>query len=105
MSDTVNSNQVNFNFSAVDIRFYFNCFGLFTVCCHSNCHLIRRRTFRTNDFELTMPNLYFKTTSTVNGIYTSIPQPIKKVTSYYVLNEEDSLKTQNVMISKCLMIF
>ena len=62
-SGTVNSNTVNSNFHLIQsyCEIFFN--SVPTISClkctvNSNFHLIRSKTLLTNDFELTVPDLY-----------------------------------------------
>ena len=66
-SGTVNSNTVNSKFhllrSYYEIFFYhFSNISCLKCTVNSNFHLIRSKTLPTNDFELTVPNLYWKLT-------------------------------------------
>ena len=63
-SGTVNSNTVNSNFHLIrsncEIFFYhFPNISCLKCTVNSNFHLIRSKTLLTNDFELTVPNLYY----------------------------------------------
>ena len=62
-SGTVNSNTVNSNFhfirSYCEVFFYhFPNISCLKCTVNSNFHLIRSKTLLTNDFELTVPDLY-----------------------------------------------
>ena len=62
-SGTVNSNTVNSKFHLIrsyyEIFFYhFRNISCLKCTVNSNFHLIRNKTLLTNDFELTVPNLY-----------------------------------------------
>ena len=62
-SGTVNSNTVNSKFHLIrsyyEIFFYhFSNISCLKCTVNSNFHLIRSKTLPTNDFELTVPNLY-----------------------------------------------
>ena len=62
-SGTVNSNTVNSKFHLIRSYceiFVYNCPNISCLKCtvNSNFHLIRSKTLPTNDFELTVPDLY-----------------------------------------------
>ena len=64
-SGTVNSNTVNSKFHLIrsycEIVFYnFPNISCLKYAVNSNFHLIRSKTLPTNDFELTVPDLYHK---------------------------------------------
>ena len=64
-SGTVNLNTVNSNFHLIrsfcEIFFYhFPNISCLKCTVNSNFHLIRRKTLPTNDFELTVPDLYIQ---------------------------------------------
>ena len=64
-SGTVNSNTVNSKFHLIrsyrEILFYhFPNISCLKCTVNSNFHLIRSKTLPTNDFELTVPNLYLR---------------------------------------------
>ena len=66
-SGTVNSNTVNSKFHLIrsyyEIFFYhFPNISCLKCTVNSNFHLIRSKTLLTNDFELTVPNLYYTET-------------------------------------------
>ena len=68
-SGTVNSNTVNSKFHLIrsycEIFFYhFPNISCLKCNVNSNFHLIRSKTLLTNDFELTVPNLYWHFSST-----------------------------------------
>ena len=63
-SGTVNSNTVNSKFHLIRSYceiFFYHIPNISCLKCtvNSNFHLIRSKTLLTNDFELTVPNLYF----------------------------------------------
>ena len=69
-SGTVNSNTVNSKFHLIRSYceiFVYNCpnISCFKYTVNSNFHLIRSKTLPTNDFELTVPDLYKALHSTV----------------------------------------
>ena len=62
-SGRVNSNMVNSKFHLIRSYweiFVYNCLNISCLKCtvNSNFHLIRSKTLPTNDFELTVPDLY-----------------------------------------------
>ena len=64
-SDTVNSNMVNskFHFIQSFCDFSVKCFPIISCLkctVNSNFHLFQRKSLPTNDFELTVPDLYDK---------------------------------------------
>ena len=68
-SGTVNSNTVNSKFHLIrshcEIFFYhFPNISCLKCTVNSNFHLIRSKTLLTNDFELTVPDLYYNTNNT-----------------------------------------
>ena len=79
-SGTVNSNTVNSKFHLIqsysEIFFYhFPNISCLKCTVNSNFHLIRSKTLPTNDFELTVPNLYkemYKKVATATRLYTLI---------------------------------
>ena len=62
-SDTVYSNTVNSKFRSIQIFYKVSVNSFSIISClnctvHSNFHLIRNKSLATNDFELTVPDLY-----------------------------------------------
>ena len=62
-SGTVNSNMVNSKFHLIRsyceiFSYHFPAISCLKCTVNSNFHLIRSKTLLTNDFELTVPNLY-----------------------------------------------
>ena len=73
----VNSNTVNSKFRLIRIYceiFFYNFLNIPCLKCavNSNFHLIRRKTSPTNDFELTVPDLYIVATYNVFVLYRAI---------------------------------
>ena len=78
-SGTVNSNTVNSKFHLIgsycEIFFYhFPNISCLKCTVNSNFHLIRSETLLTNDFELTVPNLYHKYYSQKNYLQWGLNQ-------------------------------